>query len=166
MKITDGERAFFDAGVLTDGNAMEAAGVRIRKVSLGSTLQLQRIGNPYGRLGELEGKMEPGPDGEIPSMWEALGITDEQQIVRHIAEFIWLHGADPEEVRKGVNLPPERREEVVEEFMMRFSIADLPALEEAVFTGVLDVQAGMVNPGGSGKEDDDPLGRGRPGERP
>lgn len=99
-------------------------------------------------------------------MWEELGITDQAEIVGHVAEFVWLHGDTPERVRRGVGLPADMRREMVEEFMLRFDMKDLPYLEEAVFIGVAEAQAGMTNPSAEGTEKDDPLGPGRPGERP
>lgn len=163
MELADNERRAVTDAALIGEEAERLAGVKIRKISLGSLMQLQRIGNPYGRLGEVD--FSPDENGEEPTLWAALGLTDRQEITRTVAEFVWLHAEKPKRVRSGLNLPPEERAVVVEEFMMRFTAAALPNLEEAIFTGVLEIQAGMVNPDAAG-EDDGPLGRGRPGERP
>ncbi len=164
MEFTDSERRAVTDAALIGGNSVDMRGVTVRKISLGSMMQLQRIGSPYGKLGELA--REPGADGKEPSMWEELGITDQAEIVGHVAEFVWLHGDTPERVRRGVGLPADMRREMVEEFMLRFDMKDLPYLEEAVFIGVAEAQAGMTNPSAEGTEKDDPLGPGRPGERP
>lgn len=68
-------------------------------MTLGSMMQLQRIGNPYSRLGEIN--LAPDENGRHPSMWEALGVTDQAQIVYYLAEFLWVHMGDREEVREG-----------------------------------------------------------------
>lgn len=164
MELTDNERRAVNDAALIGGNSVDMGGIRVRKISLGSMMQLQRIGSPYGRMGELT--FEPGADGKEPSIFEAMGITDQAEVMGHVAEFIWLHGDTPERVQRGVNLPPDIRRDMVEEFMMRFSIADLPKLEEAVFVGMVETQAGMTNPSAEGEGKEDPLGPGRHGVRP
>lgn len=55
--------------VLISGDEFRWKNYRIRCMTLGSLLQLQRMGNPYGRLGEID-------LGSGGGMWEALGVED------------------------------------------------------------------------------------------
>lgn len=164
MQLSEEERSAVNNAALTEENSVQVAGHTVRKMVLGSVLQLQRIGNPYGRLGELD--FQPDDKGNVPSMWEVLGIKDKAAMTYFVAEFVWVHAEAPERVRRGLNLTPEGRREMVEEFMMRFNIKDFPELELAILLDTEKSQGGMTNPDGSGGDEEDPLGRGRHGERP
>lgn len=164
MELTDNERRAVTDAALIDGNMLEVPGYGVRRMSLGSLMQLQKIGNPFCRLGEID--MKPDEAGNIPTMWEVMGIKDELMITYAKAEFLWVHMADMAEVRQALHMPAEERAGMVEKLMMGISIYDFPRLEAAVMSDVEASQAGMVQPGESREEDDDPLGRGRPGARP
>lgn len=99
-------------------------------------------------------------------MWEALGVTDQAQIVYYLAEFLWVHTGNREEVREGVFAPEEERRALVEAAAMNIPGRDLVELECAVLGDVEVIQAGMVIPEAEGEDEEDPLGRGRPGARP
>lgn len=147
--------------VLISGDEFRWKNYRIRCMTLGSLLQLQRMGNPYGRLGEID-------LGSGGGMWEALGVEDMGARVYFLAEFLWVHMADAEEVRDGVLECAEDRREMVERWGMRIPGKDLVELECVVLGDIETIQAGMVytETEGDGEEEDGPLGRGRGGERP
>lgn len=164
MELTDNERRAVNDAALIGGNFVEVRGYKVRRMTLGSLLQLQQIGNPYCRLGEID--WMPDDAGNVPTMWAALGITDKQEILRGTAEFLWVHMAAEEEVRDGVFLPVEERQKLVNKIAMGVCVRDFPDLEAVVLGGVVAAQAGMVIPEPSGEDDKDPLGRGRPGAQP
>ena len=79
-------------------------------------------------------------------------------------------GADPagaEGSPDGAELAPEEeRRALVEAAAMGIPGRDLVELECAVLGDIEVIQAGMVNPETEGEDEEDPLGRGRPGARP
>ena len=164
MELQEQERRALTEAALIGGNEFRWKNYRLRCMTLGSMLQLQRIGNPYSRLGEIN--LAPDENGRHPSMWEALGVTDKAQIVYYLAEFLWVHMGDREEVREGVFAPEEERRVLVEAAAMNIPGRDLVELECAVLGDVEVIQAGMVIPEAEGEDEEDPLGRGRPGAWP
>lgn len=112
MELQEHERRALTEAALIGGNEFRWKSYRLRCMTLGSMLQLQRIGNPYSRLGEIN--LAPDENGRHPSMWEALGVTDKAQIVYYLAEFLWVHMGSREEVREGVFAPEEDRRALVE----------------------------------------------------
>lgn len=164
MELKDNERRAALDAALIGGNEFNFRGCRLRCMTLGSLMQLQRIGNPYSQLGEID--MTPDENGNQPTMWECLGITDKVKVFYYLAEFLWVHMADREEVKKGIFLSEEERRALVEEHALGIPNNALVELECAALGDVEIIQAGMVFPDDSAPEDDDPLGRGRPGARP
>lgn len=164
MELRENDRRALAEAALIGGNEFRWKSYRLRCMTLGSMMQLQRIGNPYSRLGEIN--LAPDENGRHPSMWEALGVTDKAQIVYYLAEFLWVHMGNREEVKEGVFAPEEERRALVEAAAMNIPGRDLVELECAVLGDIEVIQAGMVFPEQEGKEEEDPLGRGRPGERP
>ena len=71
-----------------------------------------------------------------------------------------------EEVREGVFAPEEDRRALVEAAAMNIPGRDLVELECAVLGDVEVIQAGMVIPEAEGEDEEDPVGRGRPGAWP
>ena len=157
MELQEHERRALTEAALIGGNEFRWKSYRLRCMTLGSMLQLQRIGNPYSRLGEIN--LAPDENGRHPSMWEALGVTDK-------AQFLWVHMGSREEVREGVFAPEEDRRALVEAAAMNIPGRDLVELECAVLGDIEVIQAGIVNPEPEGEDEEDPLGRGRPGARP
>ena len=160
MELQEHERRALAEAALIGGNEFRWKNYRLRCMTLGSMMQLQRIGNPYSRLGEIN--LAPDENGRHPSMWEALGVTDKAQIVYYLAEFLWVHMGSLEEVFA----PEEERRALVEAAAMGIPGRDLVELECAVLGDIEVIQAGMVNPETEGEDEEDPLGRGRPGARP
>lgn len=93
MELQEHERRALAEAALIGGNEFRWKNYRLRCMTLGSMMQLQRIGNPYSRLGEIN--LAPDENGRHPSMWEALGVTDKAQIVYYLAEFLWVHMGEP-----------------------------------------------------------------------
>lgn len=126
-KITDNDRYVLLQNSMVSEGENRIGDITMRPMTLGSLLQLQRIGNPFGGL-SLEGLNESDP-----------------QSLYYMAEMTWLHSEDPAEVKKSLS-PDSVRRDAVENYCQKINIADLPKLTQMLVNDLSNNQAAMVTP--------------------
>ncbi|MEG1508698.1 MAG: hypothetical protein RR373_08710, partial [Akkermansia sp.] len=86
ITLNESERASIASSSLITPDTININGLKIRRLSLGSLLQLEHIGNPFASLGKIE---EINID-ELPDKFYIIG------------EMIWIHSADRSDVMRGI----------------------------------------------------------------
>lgn len=143
--MTDNERYGLLQNSMVASEVNRIGDITLRPMTLGSLLQLQRIGSPFGGLSP-EGVDEKDP-----------------QSLYYMGELAWLHAEEPGEVSR--NLQPDLlRREAVERFCQKITLQDLPEVTRILTSGMVNNQAAMVTP--QSDTVDDPNGHGPAGVRP
>ena len=161
MEVNDVVRSAVALGGMTGGDN-EVAGVKMRPLSMGSILQLQRLDNPYGLLATIEAD----ENGDV-NIWKAAGVNNEADMYYYGCEAIWLHCEEEAEVDRQLAIHGYNElNHVVEMFMRRFALRDALTVLDVFKRDVLEVQLMMVSPDASSLEDADPLEHGQTGQQP